>query len=503
MSRVYITSPALTDQHWRATVRDRSDAQRDDDMQAAIESGHMWRFDILRALDPARYATVEWLEEMIKNKASRMMSAILADSGESIPAYYRNTLAYKAAEHGDRQSLKVLFDTKMVDKDDESLQAEILRIAAEHGHERIVDDALGSGAKPADIFYYQMSGLVEAGHVNILRKLFAAGFDVKAHGEEMLSSAARSGKPAVVELIIDLGVKLDKNVQRAFDTAAEDGTRDVLLTFLKREDGSLDKNSAFLQAISYEKTGNAGILLAHGADINHDNGAALRNAVTYADSIETVRFLLQHNADANLCHGADETPLILAINRGRADITALLLAHGADHRAGNGRAVQAVRASDNKELIALVETHQLEWQDAHKARKLAEFEKHFGDGYTVDDLRLPVNARGESGLMIAAQSGVFEKLLAQAKGGALTPQDLYHPPQGVDTVYSLLNEAGTLQQFFANSLWADMAQQKKAHDMMPPRGQQKVPLASLITARHRGGLAKSGKDYNLNKPPSP
>jgi hypothetical protein len=133
----------------------------------------------------------------------------------------------------------------------------------------------------------------------------------------------------------------------------------------------------------------------------------------------------------------------------------------------------------------------------------------FKPGYTVDELRERRGPSGETGLVIAAQTGRFPDLLRAAKGGLLLPADLYHPDEGLDTVMGLLMRDKKLQQFFDPGLWVERTGPVlDAYDSLPAQAQKRVRLDSIRAQINQREIMKKAKGFNngtkapkLPKPP--
>jgi hypothetical protein len=82
--------------------------------------------------------------------------------------------------------------------------------------------------------------------------------------------------------------------------------------------------------------------LDHGADVNADEGAALRVAAI-ADQTNTVAFLLEHGANPNIKdHHTDSPVLMVMVDAGKIEIIKLLLANGADVNIENTDGISAL-----------------------------------------------------------------------------------------------------------------------------------------------------------------
>jgi ankyrin repeat protein len=381
-----------------------------------------------------------------------------------------------AAKAGDIDILRYFIEKNDVKVD--LYDGELLREAAEAGKLSAVDYLLSKGADPVMQGGAALRAAAEKGHVDILKSLFAAGADIKTRGPDVLYVAAEHNKPGVAEFLLQAGTPAGASL-RAMTAAARRDHVEVLCAMLANGVKAGDSDSAaFREAVSVGKFSAADILLKAGADIDAADGNALRTAVILRNEA-AVKWLLDNGAATNFAHGR-ETPLVRAAVRGDIGVLKLLLDAGADPSAQQYGAIRAAREYREKSCARLLYAAAQENLALEKKRKLAEFAQAFGGAYSLSDLRAKKGPSGESGLLIAAQTGAFDKIIQKAEG-LLAPSDLYHPDEGIDTVMSHLKRHKSLAQFFDPSLWEGRgAVFLDAHAQLPPGLQKRIDAQGVV-----------------------
>jgi ankyrin repeat protein len=222
----------------------------------------------------------------------------------------------------------------------------------------------------------------ENGCLDLARSLLDAGATVSASnpaGNTPLTVAARSGQQAIAQLLLDRGADINhRSLSGATPLmAAVMANRKKIISFLLDHGAKADiadqngvtplsaaafngDSSTFERLLklgaspqTIDRTGKAPIiyaaargfspivdkLLSVGVPVNQRYGhdltalawaAGHTNDAPVVDGVATVKLLLDRGADPNLADDRGRTPLMIAAERGHAEIVALLLKRGSD-----------------------------------------------------------------------------------------------------------------------------------------------------------------------------
>ncbi len=495
--------PSLADHHWRATLRMRGADQLNTDMVAALEQNDSWRFRMLMQVpaDWSRNDTI--LRTAVEHGRIDMFKEMVRNDPEWADKTNMNRLGEDAASAGNVEFLKFFIEECALDV--HYYNEEMLRTAVKKGHEAAVRYLLSKDADATTWSNDPIREAAENGSLAIVKLLLDAGADINAHnyGGSVLSKAVSSQNLALVEFLLDKGADVQANDYSGFIEAGRSGSVEMLQLFLDRKiDANAKNGEAFVAALSNKNFDTASLLLAHGADVNAQNGKALRDAAR-ANEQETAEYLLQHRANPNV-HEYRETPLVQAVRQRHGDMVRLLMKYGADHTVLQSEAWTAARRERNSGMVrAIVEGYRGQLADT-RLRKFDEFNQTFTGAYTLDDLRTTKGPSGDTGLLIAAQTGKFADIVGRATSGKLTGDDLFHPDDRIDMVFSHLAQHKALQDFFHPSFWADRVYEvKEVVAMLPEQYQKKIqlgPIANEINYRELRKKAANGAN-GLKPPP--
>jgi len=209
--------------------------------------------------------------------------------------------------------------------------------AIRHNNLPLIEQLLSHGAKvnlAADDGKTALMAAAGAGQTKLAQAMIAAGADVNAvnkRGGTALMYAATDGNPATLNALLSHGA--------AVNTRARNGWTALTLASARGHAGIVGK------------------LLAAGADANTSDiygWTPLMRAV-YEDRFEVVRVLLgDKSLRLNAQDDRGETALHFAAARGSLEIVKLLLAHGADARAtdSSGRTPATVAAAEGHAALA-------------------------------------------------------------------------------------------------------------------------------------------------------
>lgn len=222
-----------------------------------------------------------------------------------------------------------------------------LLMAAEFGHPEIVSMLLDAGADLAMVNprngTHPLGGAVVRGHAEIVRLLLKAGADPNIETEgyggcQLLTLAARDGHSDIVRLLIEYGAEVDAT-------------------------GSERVHTALILAAHQGHAETVSLLLDHGADVNKANPVSGHDAILEAvnqGKTQCVRLLLAAGADPNRSYDSNTgiiPLLVLAGDKGNAEIVRLLVEHGADVTAVDGEGMTALQRAGihrHKEVEAVL-----------------------------------------------------------------------------------------------------------------------------------------------------
>jgi ankyrin repeat protein len=499
--------PSLSDQHWRATLPFRKKDDLEKDLLEAVEQGNDWRFNILLQ-SPASLQHVDVaLRAAIEHNRPVMFEKLSSRDTSWKDNYTFGQLAATVAEKGSVELMKLFVEKHGFDIHHYS--DEPLRTAASHGHLALVEYLLSKGADHSAWNGDPLKNAADGGHLDVVKKLIEAGADVAAHGGDALERAARGNHVAVGEYLISKGAKIDDGNHGPLIEAARYGHAEFIQMLLdKGEKADARDSEAFSTAADNQHLKVAKLLLKNGADVDAGNGRALRLAAFNGD-MDRLRFLLDAGADPNrVSQYPRETALTEAARMGRKDAVLLLMEHGADWRQLDGEALRNARRSKNREIVRAIIDGARKGVERTQGHKRLEFAETFGKEYSLDDLRSKRGPSGDTGLVMAAGSGVFAQLVKGAKGGDnpyLLPADLFNPDDRYDTVMTVLWKNKSLQQFFDPAFWQGRTGQvTEAYGLMPPQMQKRVQFDSIAADINRNEIMKRAKDANLQlKPKKP
>lgn len=496
----YTTVPDLSDQHWRASLPSRRPSDIDSDVENAIKDRHMWRFKLLMQADMPENQIANYFKLAVEHNAREMLDVLAAHHPEWVQKFEPEQLATIAATHGHLDLVKYFINDIGVDA--HASNEQMLRSAAEKGHLTVVDYLIALGA---DVTAYGDSALGyagEEGHLDVMKSLVAAGGDIQNHGGSSMVAAAGANRVDIIQFLYDHDVR--DNLDDALCKAAARGHVDAIDRLLKLGADPQCSDDPLYKALFQDHYDAADRLIIAGADVNSNAGEHVRNAI-YKSDTDTLRFLVMHNANLNIVHQCD-TPLMLAASSGTLEIAALLLSNGADHRPFQFGAVRAAISRHDRGMAKLLFAHDKKFIEKQKKAKYNELVVAFGDNYSLDDLRHKKGVSGETGLLIAAQTGQFADIIKGAKGGSnplLNGGDMYHPDDSINSVYYHLKRTRSLQQFFQPAFWMDRLPEVQAvHAELPPAAQKKVSLAAIAQELNYRALQKKGKNFQLKPPGS-
>lgn len=490
--------PTLADHHWRAGLRARSRDDLEQDMLAAIETNNAWRFKLLLQLDPAWAEDERFMAATIRHRRADMFMALSAARPGWEKLARLNPLGEEAAKTGELAVMQFLIEKCGLDI--HYYSDEPLRAAAAANQPAMLRYLVSKGA---DVNAWNGEPLRQAaadGFLEVVKVLVENGAELESSWNGPLERAAESGHAPVVAYLLEKGADAAAHSHAGFTAAAREGHADVLKAFLRHGvSANAEEGAALIEALGNAKFNAASTLLAEGADINAQNGKALRSAA-YKGELETVRFLLEHNANPNLSEYRD-TALTEAARADKPEFVALLMQHGADAAQLQSEAWHIAKDRNYAGVLDALAAGEAQQLARVRQEKTDEFNKAFGSDFTIDDLRRREGPSGETGLLIAAQSGQFAALVGRARGGLLQPADLFHPDDRVDSVFSALVRHESLQDFFAPPFWTDRVQSAaEAHALLPEDRQKDVNFAAIVADINQRNLRRKAASGKLRPP---
>ena len=211
---------------------------------------------------------------------------------------------------------------------------------------KIIAILLDNGADPNAKNFIGDTALhhaASAGNIEAVKLLLAAGADSKAandEGETPLKNAARDGHIEIAELLLAGGAKIkDKTASGCgpLYEAAKEGNKQIAVKLIDAG-AEVDQTCGSYSRTPLDVACAQGhlevikVLVAHGADINYQDGEGF-NALHHAafwDRRKEAAFLLVRGADKNAIDIRGRTPLHQAAKEGHRIMAELLISYGAD-----------------------------------------------------------------------------------------------------------------------------------------------------------------------------
>lgn len=471
----------LADQQWRLTLSRKTDAQLACDLLEAISAGNMWRFDFLirmeiRGLD--HDALLTKAAEHGRVEIFQHLAGVRKGWREDIYDY-----AETAAISGQLEILRLLVEKHRLKAEDRNtLMAE----AAAHNQLAVIDYLLSKKVSPAVNDGYAIMQAVWNDHPEAVKKLFDADpAQTSKYAEQAMTQAIDAGSDKVILFLMENDADFFGRGEKVLEAASTQGRDDLVKKLLKKGiRATAGDNAAVIGALENGHFAVARLLIDAGADIDAGDGKALYEAIQREDT-DCIRFILDNKGDPNRIRNG-ESMLASALYAEDKTAIDLLLAAGANPEKNKYDAVHmAVREQDSGILKKFAHAAR-RIRAEERSEKQKELKSLFPGGYSLNDLRTKKGPSGQSGLLIAAQTGKFAEILQAAEGGVqprLLPSDLYHPDEGIDTVLSMLMRHKSVQQFFDTGLWLDRLEEaRRARGMLPERMQKSVSLEGIESA---------------------
>ncbi|KAJ3089948.1 hypothetical protein HDU96_003576, partial [Phlyctochytrium bullatum] len=212
-----------------------------------------------------------------------------------------------------------------------------LILAAMNGNLNVVKLLFESGADIEGRNQYEQTPLhtaAKAGSAEVARFLLEKGADIESRGQHdrtPLHVAAECGTVDVVRLLLDMGAAIesrDKSNDTPLIHAASQGHIAAVQLLLDKgadvEGGGLNESTPLLEALSFGHFDVARLLLDRGADIKGKDLTRPLLQAAISVQLELGKFLLEKGAHIESRDDHENTPLILAANKGHLSTVQLL-----------------------------------------------------------------------------------------------------------------------------------------------------------------------------------
>jgi uncharacterized protein len=255
-----------------------------------------------------------------------------------------------AARRGDQAVVRALID-RGVDVNAKGVDGATALHQAVHAEQlTIADMLLRGGADPAARDRYGVTPLYLAclnGNADMIRRLLDAGVDpnIDATGETALMTAARNGRPAALQALIDRGARVGARDPEFEQTALMIAVREnhaAAVDLLIRAGAAVDARTRkgptpkFVPPCKGTGCGSEGVGINRGGLPDRGRRAEAKGGMTpllYAardGRLAAARRLVAAGADIELADANGIRPLLMAVLNNNLDVARLLLEYGAD-----------------------------------------------------------------------------------------------------------------------------------------------------------------------------
>jgi ankyrin repeat protein len=186
--------------------------------------------------------------------------------------------------------------------------------------------------------YEDIRWAVEDNNISDLRKLLARGADPNTpdeHGNTLLMMSIRQKNPALVDLLVDAGAKLNlrnKYGETAIMLASLNGLRGIVeKLYIKGAEANHDGWNPLIYAATNGHADIIQLLLSGGVQVNStsENGTTALMMAARGNHSDAVKILLKNGADPNIRNESGGTALKWALARKHHEVAELLKGNGA------------------------------------------------------------------------------------------------------------------------------------------------------------------------------
>lgn len=422
-------------------------------LNVAVESGYTDMVEILLKVDGMDAKLGELLCDAAR-RGHAETAELLIDRGADIQHRSGAPLAIAVAEG--REAVFGVLLKKGADIHANNDSA--LRCAAQFGRTDMLKTLIALGGDMATGNGYPLKWSAANGFYDAANILLINGADIHAEDDVALRMAAQNGHTQVVRLLLDRDANIHAREDEALMLAVEQGRAETARLLLRRgADARAQEGLALCLAADTGNAAIAGMLIAHGARVDAaDHEALLLAAARGHDAV--VETLLENGADVTA--------------RGKS---ALLLARQAqkDGRGNAGRALALLERA--------FEAHK---EDVRQIRR-GQFEDRFGTEIPdIEELLKPLDETGKTGLVLAAEAGLFAKVADTLPPGGVArlKHDLIRGDTAGMNVLRALGENDMLDTLFTARNWTGAAAEMTAlYDRLPESYRKQVDLESVVS----------------------
>ena len=296
---------------------------------------------------------IKQISEAVKARDAVLLSKILENMDGSERASVLSADRYRsskfpggksplvtAVENGDLDSVKVLL--KYTPNTD---VRKGLSLSAANGYTDILRCFIENGADiNACGTYHNCTPLmlaIENGHANAVNVLLQYGANVALTDDSGFTAlhyaCEYNGSPEVLSFLISNGADVDarSSYNPVFSVPSENGYADMKAARVRTVNTSSDNGVTPLMIAARESHLNVvTFLVREGADVSlpdYDGRTAVHCAVGSSDnSCEILSCLIENGADINKRRMDNQTPLMVAVEKGLVSVATFLIEHGAD-----------------------------------------------------------------------------------------------------------------------------------------------------------------------------
>jgi len=298
-----------------------------------------------------------------------------------------------------------------------------------------------------------------------------------------------------VKTLLNKGVKIeDDSYTTMLSMAAEYQHKDLILFLINsgvninEEDGEALIWACFQGNLEIVK-----LLIDNGANIHSQDDEALSSAIS-GDHEDIAEYLLLKGANAR---AKDDALLVWAAENGNIALSRILLSYGSDPTAHNKQALSQAISYGHTEIEELLN----HWISRYES---IDIDPAIFNDLSLKELREPLQGSTENGLVLAARSGHFKKVINTAlknPSDPLTIRDLMMSDKKGSSVLDIIAAQNKLSDVFIPEIWINRKKELSylwEHKVKPGHKKQ-IDIQSLLNKINRSALHHRAR--NIPKPP--